>query len=273
MFPPLWTRLTQFLVVLWVTLPFECWSQSSSQLSLKIFFFMSRSLAEVQAKAHCASSGGSVAFELPPLPLPEIHATKPRLFRNPHNCISPNPLQPLIPATQCFTKWLAPYGIACLNHLSCQFHVDIIIHCHLCLANCILPSTLSNYVSSLLCFTKFCNNYSVPESDPLPASEPLLSHLIATWGAASMGKSAMRSWLVCLWLWHQINEAPWHRSHMLKRIVTGALKLTPAESTQPKWEPVMIQHLRSLWHKLDLSNTFGIAVFAVTCVTLWCCCR
>jgi len=60
---------------------------------------------------------------------------------------------------------------------------------------------------------------------------------------------------------------------MLKRIVKGALKLTPAKSTQPKQESVMIEHLRSLQCNLDLSNTFDIAVFVVTCVAFWCYCR
>ena len=127
-----------------------------------------------------------------------------------------------------------PYGIARLDHLSCQFPLDIIIHRHLCLANCILCLTLSKYAAGLLHFMKFCDDYAVPESDRMPASESLLSHFIATCGAASDGKSAMRSLLEGLRLWHQINEAPWYGSHMLKRVVTGALKLTPTESTQPK---------------------------------------
>ena len=29
----------------------------------------------------------------------------------------------------------------------------------------------------------------------------------------------------------------------------------------------------SLRHNLDLSNTFNIAVFAITCIAFWCCCR
>ena len=34
-----------------------------------------------------------------------------------------------------------------------------------------------------------------------------------------------------------------------------------------------IEHLRSLWCGLDLSNSFDIVVFAVACVAFWCFCR
>jgi len=50
--------------------------------------------------------------------------------------------------------------------------IDIIICCHLCLANCILPSTLINYVAGLLQFTKFCDDYSIPESEHMPTWSP-----------------------------------------------------------------------------------------------------
>jgi len=54
MLSPLQIRLTQSLTVFQVTLPFRCQNHYCSQLSLKHFLFM---LAEVQAKACCASSG------------------------------------------------------------------------------------------------------------------------------------------------------------------------------------------------------------------------
>ena len=34
-----------------------------------------------------------------------------------------------------------------------------------------------------------------------------------------------------------------------------------------------IEHHRSLWHGLELSNSFEIALFAVACMAFWCCCR
>ena len=267
------TWLTQFLVVSWVTHPFECEINCSSQPSLNPFSFISRSLAEAWAKAHSTPSSGAVVFIPPPLLLPDDHAIKHRLLSNPQDHISPNLLQPLIPAAQSLTKWLTPYGLSCLDQLSFEFPTNIIIHHHQCLAKCIQPTTLSNYLASLLQFTKFCDDYGVPESDRMLALESLLSHSIATWGAALVSKSTLKLWLEGLRLWHQINKAPWHGSHMLKRIVTGASKLAPAKSSLSKWEPITIEHLRSLCHNLDLANIFGIAIFAIACVAFWCCCR
>jgi len=224
---------------------------------------MSRSLAEAWARACSASSSGSPTFMHLPLLRPEVCATKPRLSSNPQNCITPNPLRPFVPATECFTKWLTPYGLAHLDKLSQWFPIDIII-CHwLCLANSILPLTLSNYSAGLLRLTKFCDDHNIPEAERMPASESLLSHFIALCGAASVGKGAMSSWLEGLWLWHQVNEAPWHGSQAHKRVVKGASKFALVSSSQPKCEPVTIKHLKSLHWGLDLSNLFDIAVFAV----------
>ena len=145
-------------MVFWVTLPFGCWICYSSQLSSNLSF-MSRSLAEAPAKACCASSSGSVAHVLPPLQLPDVCTVKPRLSANPQNHISPKPLCPLVPAAQCLTNWLTPYGLAHLDHLSHQY--PVICH-HLCLANSVQPSTLSNYSAS-------CEGYTTPYNEsPFP---------------------------------------------------------------------------------------------------------
>ena len=234
---------------------------------------MSRSLAEVQAKACKTPFGGSVAFVPPSLLLLEGCLPKPRLSTNPQNCIIPSSLRPHVPTIQHFTHWLTPYRIAHLDSLSSLFPPDIIIRCRLCIANSIQPSTLSNYSSGLLRFTIFCDDYNVPEMDCMLASESLLSLFISTRGTASVGKGAMKTWLEGIRLWHEINKASWHSGRMLKRVISGAAKFAPAESSQLKHEPVTIEHLRSLHRNLDLSNLFDIAIFAIACVAFWCCCR
>ena len=160
-------------------------------VELKPLLFMSRSLAEAWAKACCASSSGSVAHVPPPLPLLDVQTIKLWLSTNPQNCISPNPLCLLVPATQHLTNWLNPFGIVNLDHLSHQYPVDIVIcHC-LCLTNSVQPSTLSSYSAGLLRFTKFCNDIGIPESECMPASESLISHFIVSHGATSVGKGIM----------------------------------------------------------------------------------
>src|SRR5882724_4268048 len=234
---------------------------------------MPRSLAEARAIARCVSTGGVAPFIAPPLPLPVAHTKRPRLASKPQNRIVPNTLCPHVIASECFTKWLTPYGIAKLDSLSRLFSHDIIIRRRLCTANCVLPSTLNSYAAGLARFTKFCDDSNIPEEDRMPASESLLSHFIASRGAGSVGLGSMKTWLEGIRLWHHVNEAPWRGGAILKRTLNGAAKFSPIESIQPKRDPVTIEHLKSLRHHLDLSNSFDIAVFAVACVAFWCCCR
>src|SRR5882724_5915669 len=107
----------------------------------------------------------SMAFVLPSLLLPDGCLPKPRLLTNPQNHITPSSLCPHVPVTQCFTCWLMPYGITCLDNLLLQFPLDIIIYCCLCIANSIQPPLLSNYSLGLLHFTKFCDDNNIPELD------------------------------------------------------------------------------------------------------------
>ena len=95
----------------------------------------------------------------------------------------------------------------------------------------------------------------------MPNSESLLSHFIASCGAASVSKSAMQSWLEGLQIWNQINEAPWNGSHSLKRVVMGASKFVPSDFIQARHEPMTIEHLRWLCRGLDLLNSFEIMFF------------
>src|SRR5882724_10191911 len=139
------------------------------------------------------------------------------------------------------------------------------------MTHCVVPGTL--YVASLSRFTKFCDNFSIPESDHMPASEFILSSFVTTRGAGSVGKSAIKSWLLGVELWHRINGAPWHGGAELARCVEGAVKLAPVSSHRAKCDPVTIEHICSLHRNLDLTNSFDIAMFAITCIAFWCCCR
>jgi len=138
---------------------------------------------------------------------------------------------------------------------------------------CILPNTLKNYAAGLACFTKFCDDFIIPESEHMPASELLLTTFITTHGAGSVGKGAIKTWLLGVELWHRINDAPWHGGAVLQRAVEGSAKLAPVSSRRAKRDPVTIEHLHCLRLHLDLTNSFDIAVFAVVCAAFWCCCR
>jgi len=78
---------------------------------------------------------------------------------------------------------------------------------HLVMAQCVLPNTLKNYASSLTHFTKFCDDFHICESDHMPASYFLLSTFVMMHGAGSVGKGAIKTWILGLELWHRINSA------------------------------------------------------------------
>ena len=64
----------------------------------------------------------------------------------------------------------------------------------------------------------------------MPASEPLLCEFVLTCGARSVGKGAIKSWILGIELWHRINNAPWNGGPALQCTVEGASRLTPASS-------------------------------------------
>src|SRR5882724_11335390 len=101
----------------------------------------------------------------------------------------PNLLCPSVIATERFTQWLAPYGIAKLDEAVHSFPVHCIICHRLLIANCILPLTLSSYLAGLIHFTKICDDYKIPEEDWMPASEFLLSMFITVHGSSTVGDS------------------------------------------------------------------------------------
>ena len=97
-----------------------------------------------------------------------------------------------------------------MNAESSQFPPEVIIHRRLVMSRCVLPNTLKNYASGLTQFTKFCDDFHILETDHMPASEVLLSTFITTHRAGSVGKGAVKTWVLGLELWHRINGSPWY---------------------------------------------------------------
>src|SRR5882724_10400327 len=177
-----------------------------------------------------AVSSGVVHCTIPPLPQLKLHQKCPRFPSDPQNHLIPNPLHLHIAAAVRFTSWLSPYSIACMNaELSC-FPPEIIIHRCLVMACCVLPNTLKNYAAGLSHFTKFCDNFTIPEIECMPASELLLSTFITLHGAGSVGKGAIKTWLLGIELWHHINDAPWLGGEALQHAVQGSARLAPLSS-------------------------------------------
>src|SRR5882672_7291178 len=124
-----------------------------------------------------------------------------------------------------------------------RFPPEIIIRRHLVMVRCVLPNTLKNYAAGLSHFTKFCDDFNIPKVEHMPASELLLSTFITSHGAGSVGKGAIKTWLLGIELWHCINDAPWLGGAVLQQAVEGSARLAPLSSCLAKQDPVTIQHL------------------------------
>jgi len=139
---------------------------------------------------------GWFLMQFPPLPLNKLHLKCHRHPSNPQNRISINPLHPHVLASDCFTSWLTPYGIARMNSETSLFPPELIIHKCLVMDHCVLPNTLNNYPTSLSHFTRFCDDFKVPEADHMPASKALLSMFVTTYGAGTVGKGMIKTWVL-----------------------------------------------------------------------------
>jgi len=94
-----------------------------------------------------------------------------------HHTLSPNPLCPHVLAPDCLTRWLTPFGIKHMNSLMNFFPPWLIAMSHL-LSKSIALSTISNYSSDLMPFSQFCDDYHIPKSLHMLASESLLTSLL-----------------------------------------------------------------------------------------------
>ena len=243
-------------------------------MSSPSFYFMSSTSSHSWVFPHSVPSSGVVPHNFPPLPLPVVHSRCAHFSSNPQDHIAPNLLHLHVSTSDRFTFWLSLFGIAQINNSQASlFLPEIIIHRQLVMENCILQNTLKNYAAGLSHFIKICNDFAVPEMKCMPASEILLSTFISTHGAGLVGKSAMKSWLLGVKLWHRINNAPWHGVPVLSQALEGASKLTPLSSHCARHNPVTIENIRVLRQNLDLTNAFDITIFVVACIMFWCCCR
>ena len=135
----------------------------SSRLSFPPSLSMSSPMAPAWVPSHVMPSGGVVPHAVPPLPLPDMCPKHPHLPSKAQDCIAPSPLRPHVTATDHFTFWLSPYGLAQMNAQASLFPPEIIIRRHLVMAQCVMPTTLKNYAAGLSRFTKFCDDFKIPK--------------------------------------------------------------------------------------------------------------
>src|SRR5882724_6769936 len=150
----------------------------------------------------------TVTFTPPPLIPPNTLIQWPHLPSKAQDHILPSPLCPHVLAGHCFLTWPTPFGIFLMNDEITTFHNHVIACCHVIMSQSVNKETLSNYSAGLICFTKFCDEFSIPDICCMPYSEMLLATFITHCGAGLVGPSTLKSWLLGLELWHNINGAP-----------------------------------------------------------------
>ena len=199
------TRLIASLVVHLVHHPTSYPASSLSLPQFLPFSIMSGYNLDSHFHGNNALLGISSPNRIAALQLPK---TKSCSSSSPAICITPSTLRPTVCAPDCFIHWVTPYGVQCMNELSVLTPPSLVVRKRNVMFHSVSGATLSSYSAGLICFTKFCDEYSIPEDLRMPASEALLSIIITTCGAGSVGQGSMRQWIAGLKLWHSIDKAP-----------------------------------------------------------------
>lgn len=184
--------------------------------------------------------------------------------------ISFSSFRPHVPAADRLSHWLTPFGIE--FHLKAAHDFSAVSTNNLVevMLTSLEPNTRKNYGAGLLRFTQFCDLHNIPEDSRMPAADALLATFVAEWNG-KVARTTVDSWVAGLSAWHTVNSAPWLGSKMLRMSCKAALKAEPEKGE--KRPPITLEHLYALRERLDLSNTFDAAVYAVACVAFWCCRR
>ena len=71
-----------------------------------------------------------------------------------------------------------------------------------------------------------------------------------------------------------VNGVAWEGDdEFISKVRQGAWKLTPIISKKDPRSPVILEHLLTLESALDMDNTFDAAIWVVTLICFWACCR
>ena len=226
------------------------------------------------AGASARDRGGPLALVVPGATAREILSRPPVSRRprkpKPENYITPSSFRPHVRAEDRLRSWGAPYIDSNRRSALPRFPSHISRLLQNVVLNSIEPGTRKNYGAGLLRFHQFCDQYQVAEAERLPASEVLLAAFVSAW-VGQVGSSTVDNWLAGLRFWHTLNAAPWRGDRLLKAACTTIGKLQPP--TKAKRPPVTLEHMHALRCRLDLTNAFDAAVFALACTAFWGCRR
>ncbi|PSR81678.1 hypothetical protein PHLCEN_2v6297 [Hermanssonia centrifuga] len=146
----------------------------------------------------------------------------------------------------------------------------------------------ASYGAGLRKFHLFCDIFSVPETDRLPASFPVL-HSFAIWAAADpdindptlagdtpfepVSVTTVRKYLAALRAWHiaQGWPAPLTSadSDRINWSLRGLEQMQQGRRTKPPRPPITLTMLAALKRTLVLSDPFDACIWAIACCSFW----
>lgn len=183
-----------------------------------------------------------------------------------------SPYRPTVKAGDRVLCWTAPQIIARRREiLQDTWRVQVALDAERAYEAVWEPNTRNGHGAGLIRFSEYCHRRGVPELERFPASEELLIGFIG-WAAGQLGSSAVRNWLSGLRAWHIVHGFPFPDDDDNPRIRTAlkaVAKLAPPKSKRPPRPPVTTDHLLALYHGLDFTSTFDIALWAVACISFW----
>lgn len=219
------------------------------------------------------------AFRLDP---PEEEGAAGTVVNLGHMNLIPSPLRPSCPADQRMFRWRGvntpPPSVLPIPVI--QRLADIAAH-----ASLKDPASIG---SGLRKFHIFCDIFSIPETDRLPASLPLLRSF-ALWAAADpdpadptlcdgtvfepVSAKTASKYLSAVKAWHYAQgwPEPYSDSDLdsIHRDLRGLARLQEGRRSRPPRPPINLRMLNTLYSSLDLSVPFDACVWAAATCAFW----
>ncbi|KAI0313995.1 hypothetical protein OF83DRAFT_1165386 [Amylostereum chailletii] len=115
----------------------------------------------------------------------------------------------------------------------------------------LVPKVREYYSAGLLRFHQFCDAINMAE--------------------ANLG--AAKKWLCGVRSWHDIHGGGWQQRNMTARVLSGVAKLVLPSSSRDQRLPITYKYIVARRDGLDLGNSRDAAVWAITSIAFWECCR
>lgn len=122
--------------------------------------------------------------------------------------------------------------------------------------------------ANLRMFIEFCAENDIHRKEVFPSSEKLLCFFASSFKGRLSGKTVRRR-IGAIKAWHARQKMPWHGGDLLKKVLKGVDKATPASSVKEQRPGVKRKWLVYLQEDLDMSIPKNKAVLATADTALY----